>query len=79
MQDKSFIKSFIKNPPRGAGFGISDDFPEEVDEVRKLLYPLLKAAKREKKAAYSNVEKMIIEGALNNKIFFLRVFNGQLS
>ena len=64
FQDKFFIKSFIKNLPRGTGFGISDDFPKEVDEVRKLLYPILKAAKREKKNAYFNVEKLIINGAL---------------
>ena len=63
FQDKFFIKSFIKNLPRGTGFGISDDFPKGVDEVRKLLYPILKAAKREKKAAYY-VEKLIIDGAL---------------
>ena len=36
FQDKFFIKSFIKNLPRGTGFGISDYFPKEVDEVRKL-------------------------------------------
>ena len=81
FQDKPFIKSFIKNLPRGARFGVSDDFPKEVDEVRKLLfhYFILKAAKREKKAAYFNVEKLIIEGALNNTCLFLRVFNRQLS
>lgn len=60
FQDKFFIKSFIKkNLPRGTGFGISDDFPKEVDEVRKML------RKRQKKAAYFNVEKLIIDGALN--------------
>ena len=64
FQDEPFIKSFIKNLPRGTGFGISDDFPKEVDEVRKSLYPILKTARREKKAAYFNVEKLIIEGAL---------------
>ena len=58
------MKSYIKNFPRGAGFGVSDDFPKEVDEVRKVLYPILKAAKREKKAAYFNIEKLIIYGAL---------------
>ena len=59
FQDKFFIKSFIKkNLPRGTGFGISDDFPKEVDEVRKML------RKRQKKAAYFNVEKLIIDGAL---------------
>ena len=64
FQDKFFIKSYIKNLPRGAGFGVSDDFPKEVDEVRKVLYPILKASKREKKAAYFNVEKLIINGTL---------------
>ena len=64
FQDKVFIKSFIKNLPRGTGFGISDDFPKEVNEIRKKLYPILKAAKREKKAAYLNVEKLVIDGAL---------------
>ena len=47
FQDNFFIKSFMKNLPRGTGFELSDDFPKEVDEVRKLLYPILKAAKRE--------------------------------
>lgn len=64
FQDKVFIKSFIKNLPKGTGFGISDDFPREVDDIRKKLYPILKAAKRDKKAAYFNVEKLIIEGSL---------------
>ena len=64
FHDKFFIKSYIKNLPRGTGFGVSDDFPKEVDEVRKVLYPILKAAKREKKAAYFNVGKLIIDGAL---------------
>ena len=64
FQDKFFIKSYIKNLPRGTGFGISDDFPKEVDEVRKVLYPILKAAKRDKKTVYFNVEKLIINGAL---------------
>ena len=58
FQGKFFIKYFIKNLPRGTGFGISDDFPKEVDEVRKML------RKRQKKAAYLNVEKLIIDGAL---------------
>ena len=44
-QDKNFIKSFIKNMPKGNNIGISDDCPKEVDEMRKKLYPVLKAAK----------------------------------
>ena len=64
FQDKNFIKSFIKNLPKGSNIGISDDFPKEVDEIRKKLYPVLKAAKREKKEAYFNVEKILINGSL---------------
>jgi len=48
-QDKNFIKSFIKNLPKGTNIGKSDDFPKEVDEIRRKLFPVLKAAKREKK------------------------------
>lgn len=51
FQDKYFIKSFIKNLPKGTNVGISDDFPKEVDEIRKELYPVLKTAKRENRAA----------------------------
>jgi len=63
-QDKNFIKSFIKNLPKGTNIGISDDFPKEVDEIRRKLYPVLKAAKREKKEAYFKVEKLFINGSL---------------
>ena len=63
-QDKNFIKSFIKNLPKGTNIGISDNFPKEVDEIRRTLYPVLKAAKREKKEAYFRVEKLFIDGSL---------------
>ena len=48
FQDQFFIKSYIKNLPRSTRFGVSDDFPKEVDEVRKVLYQILKAAKHDK-------------------------------
>ena len=60
-QDKNLIKSFIKNLPKGSKYGISDDYPKEIDEIRKKLYPVLKAAKKEKKSAYFNVDKLIID------------------
>ena len=62
-QDKNFIKPFIKNLPKGT-IGISNDFPKEVDDIRRKLYPVLKAAKREKKEAYFKVEKLLINGSL---------------
>lgn len=61
FQDKEYIKSHIKKLPKGKKFGVSDDFPKEIDDIRKTLYPVLKKAKEEKKAAFFNVEKLIIE------------------
>ena len=54
------IKSHIKHFPRGKRFGVADDFPKEVDEIRKELYPVLKQGKRDHKTAFFNVEKLII-------------------
>ena len=64
FQDKEFIKSFIKNLRKGCNFGISDDFPKEVKEIRKKLYPVLKAAKRDKRVAYFKVEILIVDKSL---------------
>ena len=41
FHDKEFIKSFVKNLTKGRNLGISDDFPKEVEEMRKKLYPVL--------------------------------------
>ena len=64
VKDKQQIKSHIKHLPRGKGFGVAEDFPKEVDEIRKELYPVLKQAKREDKTAFFNVEKLIIDKAV---------------
>ena len=42
---------------------MADDFPKEVGEIRKELYPVLKQAKRDHKRAFFNVEKLIIDKA----------------
>ena len=64
FKDKQQIKSHIKHLPRGIRFGVADDFPKEVDEIRKELYPVLKQAKRNHKTAFFNVEKLIIDKAV---------------
>ena len=64
FKDKQQIKSHIKHLPRGKRFGVADDFPNEVDEIRKELYPVLKQAKRDHKTAFFNVEKLIIDKAV---------------
>lgn len=64
FQDKEFIKSCIKNLPKGKKYGVADDFPKEVDEIRKKLHPVLKKANEQRKMAFFNVEKLIIENAV---------------
>ena len=62
-QNKEFIRSFYKNL-KGTKIGISDDFPREVEEIHKTLYPVLKQAKREQKRAFFNFDKLIINGQI---------------
>ena len=64
FKDKQQIKSHIKHLPRGKSFGVADDFPKEVDEIRKELHPVLKQAKRDHKMAFFNVERLIIDKAV---------------
>jgi len=58
-------KVFIKNLKKGRSLGISDDFPKEVEDISKDLYPVLKTAKQEKRVTYFKVEKLIIDGSLS--------------
>ena len=63
-QDKEFIKSHTKDIRKGSKYGVADDFPREVDEIRKDLQPVLKKARSEQKTAFFNVEKLLINGFL---------------
>jgi len=63
-QDKEFIKLHIKDIRKGSKYGVADDFPREVDEIRKDLQPVLRKARSEQKAAFFNVEKLLINGVL---------------
>ena len=62
-QDKEFVRSFYKNL-KGTDIGISDDFPKEIEDIHKTLYPVLKKAKRDQKKAFFNFDKLIIDGQL---------------
>ena len=62
-KDKEFVRSFYKNL-KGTGIGISDDFPREVEDIHKALYPVLKKAKRNQQRAYFNFDKLIIHGRI---------------
>ena len=60
FKDKELIKSHIKKLPKGRRYGVADDFPNMVEEIRKDLYSLLKKAKQDKKKAFFNIEKLVM-------------------
>ena len=62
-QDKEFVQSFYKNL-NGANIGFSDDFPKEVEDIHKALYPVFKEVRRNQQRAYFNFDKLIIDGRI---------------
>ncbi|KAK3720039.1 hypothetical protein QZH41_004587 [Actinostola sp. cb2023] len=62
FQEKKEVFQYVKNIHHSSGISIADDFPREIIEIRKKLWPVLKAAKKEKKVAYFKVDRLIIDG-----------------
>ena len=61
FQDKEFVWSFIKNL-KGSSTAIANDYPKEIENIHKTLYPVLKKAKQEKNTAFFKVDRLIING-----------------
>lgn len=61
-QDKEQILSYARNIPKGSKIGVASDLPKEIADMPKKLYLVLKTAKVQKKRAFFNVDKLIIEG-----------------
>ena len=61
FQDKEFVWSFIKNL-KGTNTAIANDYPKEIENIHKALYPVLKKAKQEKNTAFFKVDSLIING-----------------
>ncbi len=60
-QDREHVRINAKKF-KGTNIGVSEQFPEEIESVRKTLYPELKKAKAEGKRAKIVRDKLIIEG-----------------
>ena len=60
-QQKQDIWRSVRNL-KGSRCAISDDYPKEIDKIRKTLYAVLKEAKRYHHRAFFNVDKLIING-----------------
>ena len=65
-QDREFVRLNARKL-RGTRIGISEQFPEEIENIRKTLYPELKKAKLEGKRAKIVRDKLIIEGQVFNR------------
>ena len=63
FQDKEFVWSFIKNL-KGSNIAIANDYPKEIENIHKTLYPVLKKAKQEKNTAFFKVHRLIINGQI---------------
>ena len=63
FQDKEFVWSFVKNL-KGSGIAIENDYPREIDDIHKKLYPVFKQAKPQNNTAYFKVDKLIINGQI---------------
>ena len=54
-KDKEFVQSFYKNL-NGTNIGFSEDFPKEVEDIHKALYPILKKVRQNQQQAYCNFD-----------------------
>ena len=50
---------------RSTKIGVADDFSKEIEKIRKTLFPVLKDAKKKNdKAEFNAVDKLIIDGRI---------------
>ena len=80
-KDKSRIFQHAKNIDRSTKIGIAEDYPKEINNIRKELLPVLRKAKKENAQAAFNVDKLIINGQIyrgpetKSLPFYARILN----
>ena len=80
-KDKSRIFQYAKNIDRSTKIGLAEDYPKEIDNIRKELLPVLRKAKKENAQAAFNVDKLIINGQIyrgpetKSLPFYARILN----
>ena len=63
FKEKEYIRSQAKNLS-GTNFGLAEDYPKEILQVRKELIPNLREAKEKGKKASIRFDKLIVDGKL---------------
>jgi hypothetical protein len=61
-KDRERIRRAAPTQLQGKRFGINEQFPKEINDRRKKLYPFYKEAKRQRKSAYFKIDKLFVEG-----------------
>lgn len=61
FQEKKALFKYVKNL-KGTSVSIADDYPYEINNIRRKLQPVFKAAKQANKTAFFNVDRLIIDG-----------------
>ena len=80
-KDKSRIFQYAKNIDRSSKIGVAEDYPKEIDNIRKELLSVLRKAKKENPQAAFNVDKLIINGQIyrgpetKSLPFYARILN----
>ncbi|KAK3105797.1 hypothetical protein FSP39_005899 [Pinctada imbricata] len=63
-KDRERVRKSAKEKLTGSNYGISEQFPREINDRRKALYPTYKNAKRQGKRANFVMDKLYVDGVL---------------
>ncbi|CAG2186310.1 unnamed protein product [Mytilus edulis] len=61
FKDREIVRSSAKEL-KGTHYGIQEQFPKEINDKRKMLWPYFKQAREDKKKAYLKRDKLFIDG-----------------
>ena len=62
FKEKEEVRKRAPRALKNKSFGVNEQFPKEINDKRKLLYPHYKEAKRQNKKAVLNVDRLFIDG-----------------
>ncbi|CAC5387095.1 PXDN [Mytilus coruscus] len=61
FKEPEFVRK-VASEFRGTGFGISEQFPKEINDRRKTLWPFLQEERRQRKRAFFRRDRLFIDG-----------------
>ena len=64
FKDREKVRKLAKEKLSGTAFGINEQYPREINERRKALYPTFKRAKQQGKRANFVLDKLFVDGVM---------------